>query len=1080
MTTLANGYVTTRNSLMNLDRYMTVSGVADLAGAARAGNTARPAIVVSAGPSLARNIAELKRPGLRDRFVIIAVQTVLKTLLAEGIRPHFVTALDYHEVSRRFYEGLTPADVEGITLVAEPKANPAILGAFPGALRVPADPFLEEFIGEDLSRLLGTIKPGATVAHMAYYLARLLGCDPVILVGQDLGFTDGQYYAAGAAIHEVWSGELSELRTLEMMEWERIVRGKYTVGGSTPDGREGAGEPNMHRRTDVLGRPIYIDQQMATYLSQFERDFREDEARGLRVIDATEGGVAKDHAVAMTLAEAIESAGFVPPLELPAPAPAHDTERRLRRVAERVRKVRQDVSRIGEHSRGAAKLLEEMIEHQHDQPRVNKLIVRAHTMGEEVGQMRPAFALVQHLNQAGSLKRVRADRAIMLEEASGGLSPMARQRRELERDLVNVRWLAEAADELGVMLDGVTRMLAGGERLTGEAVRRGDREVERALGAPVDRASQPVVAKGAGERARIVAMIAADPQRSGLGLTRDLGEPVAPGMTALTAVLTRLSQCRELDGVVIVCENPERVRPLLGSAPASLEVELVRVSGDVFAGRARGMVGARLWSREAWRGGLGGLSVYDEACAPAVMAPVMELRAIDAAAVVGADWALVDPALVDAAIARYREGAGEVRLSFCQAPPGLGCAVVERSLMRELASNATTAGALASIGGRLSYSPLFPMPDPIANLHASAKGKPVCIPAAPAVRDCGLRFIADCSAGRALVSRVMAAAGDSWSRAVAGDIVRHAGPEPQPCGLPRELVIELCTGRLTSGARGGWLRGGAGGGGGDGVERPVMAVPLAERILRQLGEGRDDALVTFFGAGDPMLHPELPRLVASAKRAGIAGVHVRTDLVDARHGEALLESGVDLFSVDLMAETPATYRTLMGADLFERARTNLIGLLERRGSLPGGAGGGLPVPWIVPRITRCDAVYEEIETFYDRWILAAGAAVIDPLPRPLAGDRIEPLPPPPAVAGRMRSQRMVIRSDGSVVPGGALDFSASKAIGDLSRDDLAKLWKKAAASRPLATPALDPTAQSAGELGGPAREREAELVSQAP
>ena len=87
-TTLLNCAVTIRNELMNLDRYVTRAGVADLAGAAQG----RPAIVVAAGPSLRRNLHLLKRPGIRDRFVIVAVQTVLKTLLAEGIRPHFVTA----------------------------------------------------------------------------------------------------------------------------------------------------------------------------------------------------------------------------------------------------------------------------------------------------------------------------------------------------------------------------------------------------------------------------------------------------------------------------------------------------------------------------------------------------------------------------------------------------------------------------------------------------------------------------------------------------------------------------------------------------------------------------------------------------------------------------------------------------------------------------------------------------------------------------------------------------------------------------------------------------------------------------
>jgi hypothetical protein len=126
VTTLVHSDVTARNCIQNLGRYATVPGIGDLAG--RCAGCA--AVVVSAGPSLRRNIDLLSEPGIRDRVVIIAVQTTLKTLLAKGIKPHFVVALDYHEISRRFYEGLTAADVEGITLVVEPQANPAILDAF--------------------------------------------------------------------------------------------------------------------------------------------------------------------------------------------------------------------------------------------------------------------------------------------------------------------------------------------------------------------------------------------------------------------------------------------------------------------------------------------------------------------------------------------------------------------------------------------------------------------------------------------------------------------------------------------------------------------------------------------------------------------------------------------------------------------------------------------------------------------------------------------------------------------------------------------------------------------------------------
>ncbi len=96
-TTLVNTAVTCRNLTMNLGQYAagaTINALKD----AYAG---RPVVVVSAGPSLAKNASLLAEPGVRDRVVIIAVQTALRPLLDRGVRPHFVTALDYHEISQQ-------------------------------------------------------------------------------------------------------------------------------------------------------------------------------------------------------------------------------------------------------------------------------------------------------------------------------------------------------------------------------------------------------------------------------------------------------------------------------------------------------------------------------------------------------------------------------------------------------------------------------------------------------------------------------------------------------------------------------------------------------------------------------------------------------------------------------------------------------------------------------------------------------------------------------------------------------------------------------------------------------------------
>ena len=64
------------------------------------------------------------------------------------------------------------------------------------------------------------------------------------------------------------------------MEWQRIVRFR----------------PHLHKTVDVHGRSIYTDAQMRTYLQQFEADFAAAARDGVDIVDATGGGVAKQHA----------------------------------------------------------------------------------------------------------------------------------------------------------------------------------------------------------------------------------------------------------------------------------------------------------------------------------------------------------------------------------------------------------------------------------------------------------------------------------------------------------------------------------------------------------------------------------------------------------------------------------------------------------------------------------------------------------------------------------------------------------------------------------------------------------------
>ncbi len=427
-TAMVNAARTYRNLSMNLPHYAAGASTDALLNAARG----LPAVCVGAGPSLAKNVGLLKDAGVRKKVVVITAQTTLKPLLDHGIRPDFVTALDYHAISKRFYEGLPRLD--DVTLVAEPMAHPEVLDSYPGPIRVTHHGFLDLLLG-DAARAMVPIPYGATVAHLSFYLAQHLGCDPIVLIGQDLGFSNGVYYCPGTAIHEEWAPELGRFNTLEMMEWQRVVRHRG----------------HLQKKQDVFGRDIYTDEQMLTYQKQFERDF----AKAPQVVlDATEGGLAKDHTARVTLAEALERYAVREVPELARPGLVLD-EGRLAEVDGVLERRTAEVKELRELSQRTLPILREMKRHQKDQRRLRKLFRRMDPLQRRVADLHEAFRLVNDLNTVGAFKRARADRAIHNAE----IDEMERQRQQLVRDIENVDWLVQACDEaMSILRDAHARV----------------------------------------------------------------------------------------------------------------------------------------------------------------------------------------------------------------------------------------------------------------------------------------------------------------------------------------------------------------------------------------------------------------------------------------------------------------------------------------------------------------------------------------------------------------------------------------------------------------------------------------------
>tara|TARA_R110000782_G_scaffold19140_3_gene52206 strand:- start:8319 stop:11981 length:3663 start_codon:yes stop_codon:yes gene_type:complete len=952
VTTLVHAPVTLRNMLMNADRYATSAGITALKDACKGS----PAVTVAAGPSLQKNLALLAEPGVRDRVVIIAAQTVLRPMLAAGVKPHFVTALDHHELSGRFYEGLTPDDVRGVRLVVEPKANPAILESFPGEILCTEEPILDDLIGPDLARPMGAIKPGSTVAHLSYALARYIGCDPVIMIGQDLAFTDHQYYAANAAIHRVWQGEINPERTLEMLEWERVARMRA----------------NLRRVPDHKGRPIYTDEQMATYLAQFEAEFQADTQAGLVVIDATEGGARKRHAAVMTLADALAAHANKP--RPPLPDTVSDA-RPIDAVRERLRahlaRVRAQAGEIARQSDRAARNLTQVVACAADARRADRLIREVHKSRDIVHAAQPGFRLVEFINQTGVLNRFKADRIIGLNDDADA----ATQRRLLaERDVKNVGWIGDAARELDRRV-GVAVAVLDGQRA----------KATREEPAPDPRAN------AAGLRNPEL-FVLCDPDYAGLGIRRDLAEPVWQGRDALALTLERVLRCRSVRTVRLLTPEPERTAALVERAGFSGRVRIEPVDRARWRARTEAVGVARAGAADCWRGGVGQTTVYDEQLDPIILASVMDAHGVDACAVVGADWSLTDPALIDALVQRHADAPERHQLAFTQSVPGLGALVLGRAAVESLETLANLNSPLGTVGGLLGYLPVKPQADPIAT--------PLCLKVDPCVRDAGVRAVADSAPGRALIAGAMDRLGERAADSSAVQSAR-ALAGVRPFRSPRTLVLELCPGRLVSGPfnRAGPIPG----------ERAPLSIAHARELIQEHTRHREDAVVVLDGPGDPLMHPDALDVVRLADECGAACVHLRTDLLrEGLTAEAIIDSGLGVLSVDLLADTPATYSRLTGTDRHTSVARRMGAIADAR-----ALAAGLPAQWIVPRILKCDATLEEIEPFYDRWIMTLGAAVIDPLPA-WSADPIIPLPVPAARLTQLSREVVRVRCDGAV------------------------------------------------------------------
>lgn len=230
-----------------------------------------PAIICGAGPSLEKNLSVLEK--LADRAVIIAGGSSLNVVNVNGFLPHFGISIDpnWNQYARLFmnqsYE---------VPFFYRNRIYPGAFSSIHGNhlyVKGSGGHGIANWFEEKLGLKGEEIPEGNNVVNFGLSIAHALGCNPIILVGVDLAYTDYRSYAKGILPHPI-------------LDVNREIQTK-------------AINEDLILRTDVNGQPVHTLwkwMRESIWMTQFAVS-----NPALRVINATEGGMGFNGIPNMTL-----------------------------------------------------------------------------------------------------------------------------------------------------------------------------------------------------------------------------------------------------------------------------------------------------------------------------------------------------------------------------------------------------------------------------------------------------------------------------------------------------------------------------------------------------------------------------------------------------------------------------------------------------------------------------------------------------------------------------------------------------------------------------------------------------------
>ncbi len=281
------------------------------------------AIVVSAGPSLAKQLPLLK--ACQDKAVIFCADGALSMLEKEGIVPDYVTNLDFTDLAMKFFQNKENKTSLNVLSCATHPSLVHFLDNKSVVLR--DDPLYQRFNLNDF----GYIDTGTHVSHFSYTLALALGFKNIIMIGQDLAFDEeGNSHSKGFDFGEKFSGE------------ENIDKLKV---------------PAYAGKGEVLTHITWND-----YRIKLEYLFACNEQKA-KFYNATEGGARINFTEELSFKECCEKllTKFKPKFELPKSLTKNRSDKLLAKFKEKIQKDQENAKRFLDDALALKQILENIL-----------------------------------------------------------------------------------------------------------------------------------------------------------------------------------------------------------------------------------------------------------------------------------------------------------------------------------------------------------------------------------------------------------------------------------------------------------------------------------------------------------------------------------------------------------------------------------------------------------------------------------------------------------------------------------------------------------------------------------------------